>query len=207
MKPLIILFTALILVTTGRGQTANTIALTPVLLSADTAHLLLHNFSVAEKDKKALLRWRSDSLPDAENFCAVERSNNGKDFNLVGVTKTTSNQWAEFTDDSPPKGKIFYRVKLSSGQTSYYSEIISALFTTDVLCKFYPNPVDKVLIIRSELSMELLITDRFGKALIAEKFPGGLKVIDVSALEPGIYVITLFQKETGRQLTEKLVKK
>jgi|SRR5450432_83629 len=207
MKPLIILFTALILVTAGHGQTANTIALTPVLLLADTAHLLLHNFSVAEKDKKALLRWRSDSLPEVENFCAVERSNNGKDFNLVGVTKTTSNRWAEFTDDSPPKGKIFYRVKLSSGQTSYYSEIISASFTTDVLCKFYPNPVDKVLIIRSELSMELLITDRFGKALITDKFPGGLKVIDVSALEPGIYVITLFQKETGRQLTEKLVKK
>jgi len=85
--------------------------------------------------------------------------------------------------------------------------MIAATPSADVSCKFYPNPVDKVLIIRSESGVELLISDRFGKPLITDKFPAGLKVIDVSALEPGIYVITLFQKETGRQLTEKLVKK
>ncbi|MEP6748293.1 MAG: T9SS type A sorting domain-containing protein [Bacteroidota bacterium] len=179
----------------------------PAASLVDTSGLLLHNFSVTEKDKKALLRWKADTLVTAEKFYAVERSSNGTDFNLVGITKTASSGWVEFLDDSPPRGRLFYRVKLSSGQLSSYSKIVSATFTADITCKFYPNPVDKVLIVRSEFSTELLISDRFGKPLITDKFPGGLKVIDVSSLEPGIYVITLFQKETGRQLSEKLVKK
>lgn len=173
----------------------------------DSAALPLHDFTVTEKDKKAILRWRADSLPAPESFYAVQRSNNGVEFSLVGITKGNGNRWIEFSDESPPKGKLFYRIKLSVGQTTFYSETISVTPFADVLCKFYPNPVDKVLIVRSEFNMELLISDRFGKVLITGKFPAGLKVIDVSALEPGIYVITLLQKETGRQLTDKLVKK
>jgi len=44
--------------------------------------------------------------------------------------------------------KNFYRVKLSTAQTSYYSSIISATPSADASCKFYPNPVDKVLIVK-----------------------------------------------------------
>ena len=188
----------------GRSQTGPAASVPAV---PDTAILPLHDFTVTEKDKKEMLRWKADSLPGTESFFAVERSNNGVDFNLVGITKGGNNGWMEFLDEFPPKGKIFYRIKLSAGQASFYSPMICANSPLDASCKFYPNPVDKVLIIRSEQSVELLITDRLGKALIADKFPGGLKVIDVSALEPGIYVITLFQKESGRQVTEKLVKK
>jgi Secretion system C-terminal sorting domain len=204
MKNCLIALLMVIVCSAVHGQ-AEAVLTQPVL--QDSATLPLHNFTVTEKDKKAILRWRSDSLPAPESFYAVERSNNGVDFSLVGITKGTGSPWIEFSDESPPKGKIFYRIKLSVGQTTFYSETISATPFADVLCKFYPNPVDKVLIVRSESNMELLISDRFGKPVITGKFPAGLKVIDVSALEPGIYVITLFQKETGRQLTDKLVKK
>jgi hypothetical protein len=207
MKPSFIVIVLVITGIAGRGQTMPPAVFTQSSLLPDTVSLFLHNFTVTEKNKKEVLRWQADSLPAAESFYAVERSNNGIDFTLVGITKTTSSGWIEFLDESPPKGKVFYRVKLSTGQNSFYSEMISAAASADASCKFYPNPVDKVLIIRSEQSVELLISDRFGKAIIADKFPGGLKVIDVSALEPGIYVITLFQKESGRLLTEKLVKK
>ena len=189
------------------GQTGIASTLTQTRFLADSTTLPVHNFSVTEKDSKALLRWKADTLAVAESFYAVERSGNGIDFSMVGITKSTSNGWIEFLDDSPPKGKIFYRIKLSAGQKSFYSEIIAASPAADVSCKFYPNPVDNMLIVKSELSIELQISDRFGKTLITDKFPGGLKVIDVSALEPGIYIVTLFQKETSHQVTEKLVKK
>jgi len=192
------------------GKTdAQPLAVPDVMVPADrdTASLVLHNLEVAEKDKKISLRWKADSIVAADYFYAVERSINGIDFTLVGVTKTNNHGWIEFVDDSPPKGKIFYRVKFSTGQSSFYSDMIAATSSVDISCKFYPNPVDKVLIVRSEAGVELQISDQSGKPLIADKFPGGIKVIDVSALAPGIYVITLFQKETGRQLTEKLVKK
>ena len=205
MNYIFVLFlTMLVVAGKARAQTAAD----PVRAADhDTVSLALHDLIVSEKDKKILLRWKADSLPSAENFYAVERSNNGIDFNLVGVIKTTNSGWIEFLDESPPKGKIFYRVKFSTSQASYYSEMIATSSSVDISCKFYPNPVDKVLIVRSEAGVDVQISDQSGKPLITDKFPGGIKVIDVSALEPGIYVITLFQKETGRQLTEKLVKK
>jgi|GEM_PF-2115860 len=205
MNYIFVLFlTMLVVAGEARAQTAAD----PVRAADhDTVSLALHDLIVSEKDKKILLRWKADSLPSAENFYAVERSNNGIDFNLVGVIKTTNSGWIEFLDESPPKGKIFYRVKFSTSQASYYSEMIATSSSVDISCKFYPNPVDKVLIVRSEAGVDVQISDQSGKPLITDKFPGGIKVIDVSALEPGIYVITLFQKETGRQLTEKLVKK
>ena len=192
---------------TGYSRVAPVIIFTTRLFLQDTVSLPIHSLTVTQKDNKALLRWKSDSLPAAESFYAVERSNNGVDFNLVGVTKNIFGGWFEFLDEAPPKGKIFYRVKLSNTQTSYYSEIIGATPSADASCKFYPNPVDKVLIVRCELGVEIQITDGSGKPLIAEKMQGGLKVIDVSFLEPGVYVITLFQKETNKLVTEKLVKK
>ena len=179
----------------------------PLLLLPDTAHLPIQEFSIAQKENKAFLRWRSDSLPGAESFYAVERSGNGTDFNMVGMTKGNSGGWFEFVDDAPLKGKVFYRVKLSTPQTSFYSQVVAAHPSADVSCKFYPNPVDKVLIVRSELSVDIQISDAAGKPLITDKLPGGLKIIDVASLEPGIYIITLFQKETNRLVTEKLVKK
>jgi len=192
---------------TGYGQVVPAMVFTaPLMLVPDTANIPIHNFTVSQKDSKAYLRWNSDSLA-IDNFYAVERSSNGMDFSLVGVTKGAAGGWFEFVDDAPSKGKVFYRVKLSTAQTSYYSQVLSANPSADASCKFYPNPVDKVLIIRSELSVEVQITDAYGKPVIADKLTGGLKVIDVSALEPGIYVITLFQKETNKLVTEKLVKK
>ena len=208
MKNFSITFLLIIITCTGGyGQTAPAIILTQARFLTDSATLPVHNFTITEKDSKALLRWKADTLAIAESFYAVERSNNGIDFSMVGITKSTNNGWIEFLDDSPPKGKIFYRIKLTAGQNSFYSEMIAASPAADVSCKFYPNPVDKILIVKSELSIELQISDRFGKPLITDKFPGGLKVIDVSSLEPGIYIVTLFQKETSHQVTEKLVKK
>ncbi len=208
MKHFIIAFAWILGVTVAHAQVVPAMVFTaPLMLVSDTGHLPIHSFSVAQKDNKALLRWKSDSLPAAESFYAVERSSNGTDFSMVGITKNTLGGWFEFVDNAPARGKIFYRVKLSTGQTSYYSTVIAANPSADASCKFYPNPVDKVLIVRSELSVDVQISDTYGKPIITDKLQGGLKIIDVSALEPGIYVITLFQKETNKLVTEKLVKK
>jgi hypothetical protein len=178
----------------------------PSFLS-DSAPVPIQQLSITVKDNaKGLLRWQSGNLPD-ESFFAIERSNNGTDFSVVGIIKNSVTGSYEFLDDAPSKGKIYYRIKLTAGGIIAYSEIIAATLSADLSCKFYPNPVDKALIIRSESAVELQITDRFGKMLIYDRLQSGLKVVDVSSLEPGIYVITLFQKETNRLVTDKLVKK
>lgn len=177
------------------------------LLSVDTAGFPLHGFSVIERDNKAILRWRADSSLSNETFYAVERSSNGIDFSPVGLSKYSNGGWFEFTDDAPPRGKLHYRVKMTNGNRSFYSTALEATPVSDISLRFYPNPVDKVLIVKTEMGVDVQISDNYGKALIAERIPAGIKVIDVAALEPGIYVITLVQKDSNRIISEKLVKK
>jgi hypothetical protein len=208
MKSFFVAFIVFFTGIAGYSQLIPAVIFAAPLLMADTSLLPVYSFSVSQKDNKAFLRWKSDVQPaGTESFYAVERSYNGVDFNLVGVTKNVSGGWFEFVDDAPPRGKIFYRVKFSMAQGSFYSTMLSATPQADASVKFYPNPVDKVLIVRSELGVDLQVSDAFGKTLLSEKIPAGLKVVDVSSLEPGIYVITLFQKETNKLVTDKLVKK
>jgi hypothetical protein len=155
---------------------------------------------------KVSLRWQT-AAQLSESFYVIERSINGSDFVTIGVIKNSEPGAYEYVDDAPPRGKMYYRVKITSGQNSLYSTAVSVMISGDVSCKFYPNPVDKALIIRSEWPLDLVIADKFGKPVISSRLPAGLKIVDVSTLEPGIYVITLFQKEPNRLITEKLVKK
>jgi hypothetical protein len=189
------------------SQTLGFIFMPVSMLVSDTQPGSLQRLSVRIKDNsKAVLRWYADSLV-AETFFSIEKSTNGIDFNVIGVTKSTGKGWYEFLDESSLKGKVFYRLKLSNDNSSSYSEMVTTVLSAEVSCKFYPNPVDKALIVRSELPVDLQIADKFGKPLIVEKLQAGLKVIDVSALEPGAYIITLYQKEGNRLLTETLIKK
>src|SRR5882757_6284464 len=155
---------------------------------------------------KVSLRWQTTIQP-GESFYVIERSINGSDFVTIGVIKNSAPGAYEYVDDAPQRGKMYYRVKMTSGQSNLYSTVVSVVISGDVSCKFYPNPVDKALIIRSEWPLDLMIADKFGKPVISSRLPAGLKIVDVSTLEPGIYVITLFQKEPNRLITEKLVKK
>jgi hypothetical protein len=157
-------------------------------------------------NNKITLKWQASELLD-ESFFAVERSTNGTDFTAIGVLKNVAKGAFEFVDDAPIKGKAFYRIKTTSGQYYAYSMMVPATLSGDISCRFYPNPVDKALIIRSEGPLDVQIADKFGKPLISSRLPAGLKIVDVSSLEPGVYVITLFQKDSNRLVTEKLVKK
>ncbi|HEY4150032.1 MAG TPA: T9SS type A sorting domain-containing protein [Chitinophagaceae bacterium] len=189
-----------------RSQTTEPSAF-PNPLTADSAAAPVEGLQVSVKDNnKITLKWQASELLD-ESFFAVERSTNGTDFTAIGVLKNVAKGAFEFVDDAPIKGKAFYRIKTTSGQYYAYSMMVPATLSGDISCRFYPNPVDKALIIRSEGPLDVQIADKFGKPLISSRLPAGLKIVDVSSLEPGVYVITLFQKDSNRLVTEKLVKK
>jgi hypothetical protein len=191
----------------GQGQGTSSSPVYLNALSADSAAAPVDGLVASVKDNnKVVLKWQANALP-GESFFVVERSINGTDFTAIGVLKDALQGAFEFMDDSPIRGKLYYRIKFTSGQSFTYSSIIAIVLSGDISCRFYPNPVDKALIIRSEWAVDLQIADKFGKPLISSRLPAGLKIVDVSSLEPGVYVITLFQKDSNRLVTEKLVKK
>jgi hypothetical protein len=174
---------------------------------ADTTPAPVYDVAVVIKDNfKISLKWRC-ALVAGESFFAVERGSNGTDFSPISVIKKTGDGDFEFTDDAPLRGKIFYRIKLTYNQSVFYSAVTGTTLSGETACRFYPNPVDKMLIIRSEVPVDVQIADGFGKTVISNRLSAGLKLVDVSSLAPGVYIITLFPKDGNRIITEKLVKK
>jgi hypothetical protein len=156
---------------------------------------------------KVVLQWNLDN-PAGAGFATIERSRNGVDFESIGVLKTGSNIIRqEFEDEMPSNGINYYRIKFSPTEgRSKISPVVNASVAGDLSCKFYPNPVDKLLIVRSESPVDIQLTDAFGKTRIIQKSSGGLQLVDVSLLEKGLYIITITQKESNKTMTEKLMK-
>ena len=158
--------------------------------------------------KKIVLRWTCQPLAD-ERFFTVERSKDGKNFDVIGGIKGRSGMvMFEFTDEMPSGFNNYYRVKSSVSANNYiYSKIISRGISAVQFCRFYPNPVEKYLIIRTESPVELKIADQLNNVKISKKVEVGLQLVDVSALENGLYIITFFQKESNRIISDKLIKR
>ncbi len=155
---------------------------------------------------KINLSWNvSGSMPD---FFAIERSDNGKSFEVVSVLSNLEAQKNfQWIDDAPRKGKSFYRIRYGFKHgDSLYSKTIPVTIAGYIAIKFYPNPVDHVLIIRTEAPLDLMITDANGRLRLSESRVQGLHTINVSSLEKGVYLIRFINKLTNIMSQEKLIK-
>ena len=66
--------------------------------------------------------------------------------------------------------------------------------------------IEKYLIVRTESPVELKVVDQLNKVRISKQLEVGLQLVDVATLEKGMYFITLFQKESNRLISDKLIK-
>ena len=158
------------------------------------------------ENSKIILSWLvPGSLPD---FFAIERSDNGKSFEVVSVLSNLAPQKVfQWTDDVPRKGKSFYRIRYAFKHgDSLYSRTIPVSLAGYVAFKFYPNPVDHVLIIRSDAPLDVMISDANGRMRISETRVQGLHTINVSSLEKGVYLLRIVNKLTNVLTQEKLMK-
>ena len=155
---------------------------------------------------KLKLYWNIHATVPVE-FINIERSiNPGGPFEVLAAIRQNGNQ-GSFIDEQPLKGSCFYRIRWASPSGSQqYSKTVSSFSGGEMVCKFYPNPVDNMLIVRSEHALDLLLTDAGGKIFTNVKLKSGLQSVDLSTLDKGLYIITLTNLESGQVLTEKLIK-
>ena len=168
---------------------------------------LFSDFSYSIKDRlKIWLRWKTDSVHDGD-FFVIERSTDGNKFETVGAMKgVTGVSEYELSDNAPISGHNFYRIHYTQGnERSGYSKTLQAdLFQSSF--KFYPNPVDKLLIIQSDHLSEVQILNQSGAVLISRQLQAGLQVINVSSLEKGNYLLRISDKLSNKDVTEQLLK-
>jgi type IX secretion system substrate protein len=178
-----------------------------VITTTDSSYYITDLVHIIKENSKVILNWRlSDSL--LTDFFAIERSCNSKDYEVVAVMKLAQvSKWFEWVDESPAKGKNVYRIKCAiKDNKQIYSRSISVQIAGDISFKFYPNPVDNVLIIRSENPLDIQILDAAGKMRLSQNGIQGLQTINVSSLEKGIYVLRLHNKLANTIVQERLIK-
>ncbi|WP_127132606.1 T9SS type A sorting domain-containing protein [Pseudoflavitalea rhizosphaerae] len=191
-----------------QGQTVPASDEKVVLAEGDDSSVQVTNLAAIVKERtKVLLNWRL-ARNEGASFVAVERSVNGRDFEMVALLKQpASGDWYEWVDDSPGKGRNAYRIK-HAGKTGVdqYSLIASTLIAGNISFKFYPNPVDNILIIRSEHASDVQIIDDRGAIRLSQSGFHGLQTLNVSSLERGVYILRVNNRITGTISQEKLLK-
>lgn len=164
--------------------------LDPTILPAQSIQ-----FHVANGAKNtAMLSWKPTDMEEAASF-AVERSVNGTKWEALNGTpqKNTISPLLTFTDDRPLPGKSFYRLKKmgASGEVRY-STVLPFERTDITSIKCYPNPFTSFIKVTGVFPGEqVAITDIYGKRLYLSSpaINNSIK-IDVSDLQPGMYVIS-----------------
>lgn len=174
---------------------------------ASDSDLIVEDFDAIIRDQsRIMLSWK---VPGSQgDFFTIERSCNGKEYETVAVIKQADGQLKlEWVDEQPSRGKNQYRIRSTSSSGQHrYSKPVLAYIGGNVAVRFYPNPVDNMLIVRSEQVIDVAIVDANGKSRITQTQVSGLQLLNVSTLEKGVYIIRIYNRQTNTLLQDKLIK-
>jgi Secretion system C-terminal sorting domain len=176
------------------------------IVSADGS--VFTNFSVEMKESnKVSLQWNVYHVSEGDYF-VIERSADGNIYETIGVLRKEGNSdHYELMDNAPPNGTDLYRIRYTSQDGHLtYSKIIQVSLSGIVDFKFYPNPADKLLIIRTAHFVDIQVVDATGVVRLTKRLPSGIQVINISSLEKGVYVLRVADKESNRIISNQLLK-
>ncbi|MDR3713415.1 MAG: T9SS type A sorting domain-containing protein [Puia sp.] len=193
---------------TSSGQpVADSLVATPSESPVPGSHFFV-SFACDTRDaKRVALQWEVDSITE-DGYFIIERSNQEGPYESIGVIRAAiMNTHYESVDSSPPSGSNFYRIRYADKSAHpVYSQAISVSIMGEVDFKFYPNPVDKLLIIRTEHLIDIQIIDAFGSVRLSKRLQKGIQVIDAGLLERGSYILRVADKESNRVVSSQLLK-
>lgn len=205
MKKLVLLFYAGMLASVCYGQSPG--LLDPIFSNINLdSNNIVTDFTYTLKEKvKVHLQWKVTHI-EMVDFFSIERSANGKDFAMIEVFKSLSKNKFELIDESPVPGRSFYRIRTSVKGRPVFSRTLTVYSGSETPFKFYPNPADNVLIVRSDMPLDVQIADASGEVRISQLRVQGLQTINLSTLEKGIYMIRFTNKASNKVTMEKLFK-
>jgi len=190
------------------AQKAHDVAISSASVLKDEFPLFTYFTCSVNTSNAVELRWKILYNPGEGNYFIIERGSDGDHFETVSAVKITDTATSfMLTDNSPSNGTDFYRVKYAgkAGQATY-SETQKVSLSADVDFKFYPNPVDKLLIIRTNHYIDIEVLDAAGGLKLGKQLQPGLQVINIASLERGSYILKITDKESNRVVSEQLLK-
>ena len=165
-------------------------------------------FTVTAQNGRAVLKW---SAPPArsEDFFIVEKSLDAEHFEMLSAIDASTGLDSVYSmeDNSVGGGTVSYRIRIAGKDgRDLFSKIVNLNSAPVADFKFYPNPVDKLLIIRTSHNIDIQISDALGTLRMSKQLQPGLQVVNISTLEKGSYVLKVADKESNRIVSEQLLK-
>jgi hypothetical protein len=170
---------------------------------------LFTSFTVDAGNNAALLKWAVGNVR-AGDYYLVEKSLDGIHFetmSAIGTSTSVEDTNFSITDNAVGNGMVYYRIRIAGEQGKViYSKTISTSLNLVSDFRFYPNPVDKLLIIRSKFPVLIQIMDGYGIIWFSQDVDGGMQIINVSTLQKGNYILKATNRETNSVLSQQLIK-
>jgi hypothetical protein len=170
---------------------------------------LFLRFTVNDRNGTAVLKWGASTV-DAGDYFIVEKSMDGIHFEIlsaIGTSSAGSDSSFSVTDNAVGYGMVYYRIRISGENGDIiYSKTLSTSVNVMGDFHFYPNPVDKLLIIRSSHPLTIQVMDAYGAIWFSQDVNAGMQIINVSTLHKGNYVLKATDKVTNTVISEQLIK-
>jgi hypothetical protein len=174
--------------------------------SADTG--VFSYFSASLANESAILKWGVHHVQPGSYFI-VEKSADGNHFETLGAIASSLTRDTVFslTDNAIGNGLAYYRIRGTGkdGNPTYSKTVHVALNLVSDF-RFYPNPVDKLLIVRALHPLVIQVMDAYGVVWLSQEINAGMQIINVSTLQKGNYILKATDKKTNGTLSEQLIK-
>ena len=186
------------------GQSPDTLT-TASIIEVNSA---FYYFTVTPQNGQAILRW---SVPPvkSEDFFIVEKSSDALHFEMLSALDASAGMDSVYslTDNAVGSGTVSYRIRITGKDgKELCSKTVNMNTAPNADFRFYPNPVDKLLIIRSAHALNIQVVDSYGAVWFSQEVEAGMQIVNVSSLQKGNYILKATDKSTNTVISEQLVK-
>jgi len=207
MKRLQLLLISAFLCCAAFSQSAND-HIGQINITSPESNIAFSLFTVNALNGQAVLRWTAHSVK-AEDFFVIEKSVDAIHFDVISAMEASTGTDSVYsvTDNAVGNGAVSYRIRITGKDgRELCSKTINVNSVSDVDFKFFPNPVDKLLIVRSSHALNIQVMDTYGTIKFTQDVEAGMQIVNVSALQKGNYILKATDKVTNTVISQQLVK-
>jgi Secretion system C-terminal sorting domain len=176
--------------------------------SANESNPAFSFFTVTLQNGHAVLRWAAAPI-QSEDFFIIEKSPDGQHFEVLSAMDASVGVDSVYSlvDNVVGTGTVSYRIRITGKEgKELCSKMVNMNSIPAADFRFYPNPVDKLLIVRSSHPLSIQVMDNSGAIWFTQDVDAGMQIVNVSALQKGSYILKATDKSTNTVISEQLVK-
>jgi parallel beta-helix repeat protein len=196
------------------SNTATLLPYTSLVLLKDVTMQVLGaanlNFNGANEETAIKLNWDTEAEVNT-NFYQLEKSADGKNFQLLTNVVATNKPQYDFLDPNPVTGKNYYRLKqIATGGEATLSKSIMVNYHKAMKLDINPNPVVNSMVFTMDRMItgiaHVTIQTISGITIMNQQLSvaGGYATVSVNHLKPGAYLVTVTAGD--RSITKTIVK-